>query len=151
MTALDLLGLDIRSKRVADFLESRSLDVDLNVFIADGIEREKSFTIADQGIGVSCGLDMLVNCIHLYGEGVQDCRQYPGELPLNLCFGQSRPEVLAMLGTVSKSGGGRLNAQGEMIPKWDHFDCENYSIHLQFSPRDSLELVTVMNSEDVPA
>lgn len=151
MTPLDLIGLDIRSKKVADFLESRSIYVDLNVLIADGVEREKSFTIQEQGIGVSSGLDMRISCIHLYAEGVQGCRQYPGELPLTLNFGQLRHEVLATLGPASKSGGGRLNAKGEMIPKWDRFDFGSCSVHLQFSPSDdSLELVTVMSSEVVP-
>lgn len=139
---MDLLGVDIRSKKVADFLESRSTFVDLNTLIVEGVEKEKSFTAKDQGIGVSAGTDMLISCVFLYGQGTQGCKQYVGDLPHRLSFGETSAETRKKLGTPEKSGRGEAH--------WDRYNLGSYYLHLQYE-NDRLALVTLMAPEAIPA
>jgi hypothetical protein len=146
MSPLDLLGKDIRSRLVTEFLEIGGVTmIDLDV-----IEDRAFIAANEQGVSIMAGPEYQIDTLHFYAEGVQGSHGYAGELPLNVHFGQKRNELLNALGKSSKSGGGRLNVKGEMIPKWDRFDFDTFSIHLQFSvPTDALELVTVMTREVV--
>ncbi len=147
MSPLDLLGKDIRSRLVTEFLELRGITtIDLDV-----IEDRAFIAAEDQGVSITAGPQYRIDTLHFYAKGVQGSQGYVGELPLNVHFGQKQDEMSGLPGKPSKTGGGRLSPRGEMIPKWERFDFDTFSVHLQFSvPEDALELVTVMDREIVP-
>jgi hypothetical protein len=141
MELLDLLGVDIRSKKVAEFLESRSAFVNLSALEADGIIQKRYLTAKEQGLSIVANPNMSVTSLQLYGQNMQGFQQYSGVLPHNLIFGESSVESRNKLCGIEKSGTGKA--------QWDRFDMGKYFLHLQYE-NDKLVLVTVMTPEVVP-
>jgi hypothetical protein len=141
MELTDLLGVDIRSKNVAAFLESRSAFVDLDALEADGIVQKRYLTAKEQGLSIVANPNMAITSLQLYGQDTQGFQQYSAALPHNLIFGESSTEARKKLGMPEKSGTGKA--------QWDRFDMGKYYLHLQYE-NDRLVLVTLMTPAVVP-
>lgn len=87
-----------------------------------------------------------VDAIHLYAEGIDDYRQYPGLLLDGIHFNSSREQVRQRLGEPDDSGGGNPGIGGELWPYWDRYDLENFSLRFQFDQASckSIQIVTIM-------
>ena len=105
------------------------------------------YVFSQNGMDFVCDEEDKVNSIFLYADesrcftaGVQD-----------LPFSASRHEVIARLGSPSKSGGG-INDPilGEHGP-WDRFARPGYAIHVEYwTDFDSIKKITLMRADVVP-
>lgn len=70
----------------------------------------------------------------------QNASQYNDDLPQNLQFTYTREISRSILGQPQKSGG-----DNKIIPFWDKYTFDNYSLHLQFSKDSTIDLVTLIS------
>ena len=106
----------------------------------------------NSGIAFIAPLDGKVTSIQLFAEGYEGYRQYRGQLPDGLAFNASRSSVLAHLGSAPASGGGGIVQFLGKVPKWDRFDRNDYSLHVQYvDDETAINLISLMRPDSVPA
>lgn len=85
----------------------------------------------------------LLMAIHLYSRGYQGSNGYVGALPSGLLFSDNRESARAKLGSPEKSGGG-VRGVRRMVPFWDLYRYERYSLHLTYATDlSSINLITL--------
>jgi hypothetical protein len=109
----------------------------------DGEENALVMVAVDGSWEARLGDGGLVETIFLYP-------QHGAVLPLSLQPSHSRPEVRALLGEPSGSGGGiRVPVLGEVGP-WDRFDSDTASVHVEYSDSGLISMVTLMTARAAP-
>ena len=101
---------------------------------------------------VNCGLRF--NCdrheeriVCLFLEAAEHAGIVLSEIPFYLC----RDEVLARLGSPSKSGEAFSHPVLGEFGLWDRFRYPLYTIHVQYKARsDSISMITLMRNDIVP-
>jgi hypothetical protein len=105
--------------------------------------QEESFAAAGDGSYLAEGKFVVIG-VHLYSEGLDEYSEYPGSLPGDIRFGDTRDEIEQKLGPASAKGGGTQGfGQWKAWPLWDRFDGESYSLHVQYSAKNRVELLTL--------
>lgn len=118
--------------------------------------------IKDEGVSIAAKLDnwrpryglaekshsdgFFVTGIHFHSAASKGYREYVGSLWNSVYFGQKIEAVIAAHGTPAVSGGGvQSKVVSSPVPRWIKYALgENKFVHLQFSDREGLELLTVM-------
>jgi hypothetical protein len=115
-----------------------ALDIDSKVRKAGGVElRAKRH----------CRIDT----IFLNSEGHGGFREYKGALPGGILFTDSRTKVQRGLGKPTATGGGENVAFLGKIPKWDLYDYEPFSLHVEYKEGEkSILALTLMTPNAVP-
>jgi hypothetical protein len=101
---------------------------------------------------VNCGLrfncdrhDDKINCLFLEAEA------HAGTVLSDMPFHLHREEVLALLGSSSKSGTGFSHPVLGDFGSWDRFQGPEYTVHVQYKAHsDSIEKITLMRNDVVP-
>jgi hypothetical protein len=105
----------------------------------------------NSGIAFDADLDGKATTVFLYSEGYQDYKGFAGELPDGISFTDDRRAVHARLGQPSASGGGTVIQFFGKAPRWDRFDRQSYSVHVQYVEGDRcVSLVSLMRPDSIP-
>lgn len=88
-------------------------------------------------------LDLVVS-IHLFGNNRISESEFYGILPLNMNFSFSKDIVRSILGTPQRSGGGYSQILYGVLPVWDKYIMNKFSIHLEYSSDESsISMITI--------
>src|SRR5271170_5286213 len=82
--------------------------------------------LLEAGLDFTTGLDGIVNCVFLHGQGHEAHKAFPEALPEGLQFLESREEVRKRLGSPSRTGEGSLIPGVGKRPPFDGFDRIGY-------------------------
>jgi len=141
-----LLGVDLLTVAKTEIIQPLMRDSRTEL-----IGDEFHLTIRPHGIAFVADFDGRVSTIFFYSEGMNDYRQFSGELPERLGFGDSRNFVHQRLGQPSANGGGKVIQFFGKAPKWDRYDHEGFSLHIQYLDNEtSISLVSLMRPDSVP-
>ncbi|WP_092051329.1 hypothetical protein [Planctomicrobium piriforme] len=103
------------------------------------------------GLGIVGDFDGRVSTIFFYSEGMDGYRQFAGDLPDELQFQDSKECIHEKLGPPSTSGGGEAIELFGRLPKWDRYDRDESSLHIQYlDDETSIGLVSLMRPDSVP-
>lgn len=87
---------------------------------------------------------LYVAAFHFFSEGYDGYRQYSGELPLGLAFGDDEKTVRLKLGNAIAAGGGNFSpALGKKISPWLRLDYRGAFLRTQFDDRGRVDLITL--------
>jgi len=119
--------------------------------ITDLIDDRFHLQIPSYGIGFIASFDGRVSTIFFYSEGVDQYREFASELPEGITFRDSRSSVQVRLGKPDASGGGTVIQFLGKAPKWDRFDRQHYTLHIQYTDaEEAINLVSLIRPDSVP-
>jgi hypothetical protein len=95
------------------------------------------------GIDLTLKPDRSIWAVHLYSENHSGAKMFKDALPFNLKFSHSRENTRGLLGTPTIMGGGDYSIIYGTTPNWDKYVYDGYFLHLQFSKKDKIDLVTM--------
>lgn len=123
-----------------DWAVERSFEPDLESPVID-------YVFPHNGMDLVCDQDDRVSTVFLYADGSRCFTDGVEELP----FGAGRRDVIARLGTPSRSGDKSSSPiLGEHGP-WDRFSRPGYAIHVEYRlDVDVIQLITLMRDDVVP-
>ena len=110
------------------------------------IEDDDTFYVenSDKGIDVVFSENLDVIAVHLFSGKFLNLNIFNEELPFDLNFLFSRVKVSRLLGEANVRGGGYGRGQLGIVPYWDKYYFDSYSLHLQYSNDESyIELITI--------
>lgn len=117
----------------------------------DLIDNRFHLQIRLHGIEFVADFDGRVSTVFFYSGGANDYRQFAGALPEGIGFGDSQSSVHQRLGQPSVNGGGKVIQFFGKAPKWDRYDREGFSLHIQYVDNESsISLVSLMRPDSVP-
>jgi hypothetical protein len=128
-----LLGLSFEDPLVRDFVGDAKLEEETFGDVAFKVAPEQGFDLRIEG-GV-------ITTVFLHALGHEDHRQYAGELPGGIQFGDSPDAVQELLGASDARGAGGA---------WDKWYSETWSLHVQYSAAGGVALVTVTTAQTDP-
>src|SRR5688572_1813565 len=97
------------------------------------------------GIGFVADFDGRVSTIFFYSEGMDGYREFSGSLPEGISFRESQSVIHRRLGQPSASGGGKAVQFLGNTRKWDRYDREVFSLHIQYGDdENSISLISLM-------
>jgi hypothetical protein len=112
---------------------------------------ELYLTLRHQGLAFVASLDGNVSSIQFFSDGHQGHKQFKDALPEGILFKDSRSAVHDRLGDPDVSGGGMVMHFLGKVPKWDRYDRQDYSLHIQYAEDESsVCLVSLMRPDAVP-
>jgi hypothetical protein len=115
------------------------------------IDNRFHLQIPFHGIEFVADFDGRVSTVFFYSIGSNDYRQFVGVLPEGIDFGDSQSSVRQRLGQPSANGGGKVIQFFGKAPKWDRYDREGFSLHIQYVDNEtSISLVSLMRPDLVP-
>ncbi|EHQ24334.1 hypothetical protein [Mucilaginibacter paludis] len=101
-------------------------------------------------LNLSMGIDIILNKnyhvkgIHFYSGSQKGGSRFEGNLPFNLDFSFSQQDTRSLLGMPNSSGGGDFSFLYGVVPDWDKYLFDSYSLNLQFSKdKLTIDLITV--------
>jgi hypothetical protein len=105
------------------------------------------YVFSQDGMDFVCDGEDKVNSIFLYSDESRCFKEDVQDLPLT----SSRQEVIARLGSPSKSGGRISDPILGEYGVWDRFTRSGYSIHVEFRlDEDVIKKITLMRADAVP-
>lgn len=105
------------------------------------------YVFAQDGMDFVCDGEDKVNCIFLYSDESRCFKDGVQDLP----WTASRQEVIARLGTPSKSGGRISDLILGEYGEWDRFTRSGYSIHVEYRlDAAAIRRITLMRADVVP-
>lgn len=149
---LSLLGRPVHGHEVTNLLQSTGERPEVVDVLGDG---NVDMEFKSSGFSLSADTQGIVQVVHIRLEPREGYEPYNGVLPCNLISGQSRDEVLAVMGTPTASGGGNRDPQfGDIIPLWLSFNRGAHVVHFEFGRddkgRERIAMVTLMTAEAAP-
>lgn len=97
-----------------------------------------------RGISLTLSSTLQVDAIQLYSFQFDGFNQFDGGLPYEIHFAMSRAEVRLRLGFPQRVGGGEINYFIGMVPNWDKFIFDHYTLHFKYShDLNSILLITI--------
>lgn len=118
----------------------RSVESDLETPLID-------YVFPRDGMDFVCDSEDKVNSIFLYSDEIRRFRGDVQDLPLK----SSRQEVLARLGSPSRSGGKTSDPILGEYGAWDRFVRSGYAIHVEYRlDVDVINKITLMRADVVP-
>ena len=102
----------------------------------------------DDGIDIIFSDRLICQAIHFFSGNYGKGNKFCGQLPMDLSFHQTRNEVNVKYGTPSYKGGGdgEANIFFGMIPSWDKYVFEKYTVHIQYNKTGmNIDLITLMS------
>lgn len=118
----------------------KSVETDLEKPLVD-------YVFAENGVDFVCDEGNKVNSIFLHADESRCFKEGVGDLP----FAASRQEVLARLGTPSRSGGRTSDPVLGEYGAWDRFARRGYAIHVEYRLDTSgIRKITLMRADVVP-
>ncbi len=111
--------------------------------VEDLIKGEDTFYLNNkrEGIEIVLSKDLKISSIHLF-SGDEDYKLFTGELPFKIKFSFKREDIQAIFGRPNKTGGGHRSLYIEIIPIWDKYYFETYSLHFQYS-ETGIDTITI--------
>lgn len=105
------------------------------------------YVFPQNGCDFVCDAENVVQSIFLYFDQSRCFKEGVQDLPFN----SSRQEVIAQLGSPSKSGGRVSDPILGEYGAWDRFLCSDYAIHVEYGlDADVINKVTLMRADSVP-
>jgi hypothetical protein len=98
------------------------------------------------GIDLVLTEDYSINAIHFFSgkDKTQNASQYSDDLPCSLRFSDTRKTVRNQFGHPQKSGGGAISeVDAKIIPFWDKYVFDRFSLHIQYDDNGTTDLITV--------
>lgn len=87
---------------------------------------------------------LYVAAFHFFSEGYEGYRQYSGEFPLGLAFGDDERTVKLKLGNSITAGGGNFSSVlGKTISPWLRLDYRGAFLRAQLNGRGQVDLITL--------
>jgi hypothetical protein len=106
-----------------------------------------NYVFARDGMDFVCDEDDKINCIFLYADESRCFKEGVQDLP----FTSIRREVIARLGSPSKSGGPTRHPILGEYGEWDRFECTGYVIHIEYRlDAEAISKITLMRADVVP-
>lgn len=103
------------------------------------------------GLSLFADIEGRISVIHYHGHAIERYTSYTGQLPSQLTFDMPRPAIIERLGVPTVTGGEhRSTLLGGEIARWIRYDFPGYSLHVEFSNVDTIELLTLMLPHAVP-
>ena len=107
--------------------------------------------IPNHGIGLDADFDGCVSTIFFYGGEVDEYSQFAGDLPEGVSFSDSQCSVHQRLGQPSAHGGGNMVQFFGNAPKWDRYDRQGFSLHIQYADGErSISLISLIRPDSIP-
>jgi hypothetical protein len=118
----------------------RSVETDLDAVLTD-------YVFHQDGMDFVCDEEGRVNSIFLYADETRYFKEGVQDLP----FASSREDVIARLGSPSKSGGRVTDPILGEYGAWDQFSLPGYVIHVEYRLGvDVINKVTLMRADVAP-
>lgn len=109
------------------------------------IRDETDYYVSNEskGIEIVASLNFEINAVHLFSEhGIY--RAYEGKLPSKVDFSLNNIDVHSILGKPNKTGGGNKALYIGLIPLWDKYYFDNYTLHFQYSAdKFGIDMITI--------
>jgi hypothetical protein len=123
-----------------DWTFEKSFETDLEKLRID-------YVFAQNGMDFVCDEEGKVESIFLYADELRCFKEGVQDLPFNA----SRHDVIARLGSPSKSGGGTSDPILGEYGAWDRFARPGYAIHVEYHPNvEFIRKITLMRTDVVP-
>lgn len=108
-------------------------------------EEVDGFSLFNPELGIDLMLrpDRSIKAIHLYSNSHGGAKMFKDELPFNLKFSYSQEDTRSLLGAPTMTVGGDYSIIYGTTPNWDKYVFDGYFLHLQFSNKNRIDLVTI--------
>lgn len=135
---LDLINRELNNFRSEEVFLDYFSETDL---CEDGVD--VYLTNKEKGVGLVLTKGLVVKSIHFFSES-DERKEFIDKLPFNLKFSFAKEDVRGIFGDPKRTGGGHSLFPFGIIPLWDKYYFEQFSLHVQYSTDQmSLTLVTV--------